>query len=102
MSDDKDMISDDEMTAIIQLGEDIKAAIVGVSILGGAKPARMLAASVIAMTELNVDHTKPGHEEYSLEKMIDGIRAFHADIMEHRKEQAVADAAEARERGSIQ
>jgi hypothetical protein len=102
MSDDKDMISDDEMAAIIQLGEDIKAAIVGVSILNGAKPTRMLAASVIAMTELNVDHTKPGHEEWSLEQMIEGIRAMHADLMEAKHNQDMADAAEARQRGSIQ
>lgn len=102
MSDDKDTISDDEMAAITQLSEDIKAAIVGISVLNGAKPSRMLAALVVASTELNFDHTKPGHEEWSLEQMIEGIRAMHADLMEAKAAQDMADAAEARQRGSIQ
>jgi hypothetical protein len=102
MSDDKDMISDDEMAAIIQLSEDIKAAIVGLAVLTGAKPSRMLAAMVVATAELNLDHTKPGHEEWSLEQMIDGIRAMHADLMEAKHNQDMADAAEAHQRGSIQ
>jgi hypothetical protein len=102
MSDDKDMISDADMAAIIQLSEDIKAAIVGLSVVTGAKPSRMLAAMVVAMAELNLDHTKPGHEQWSLEQMLDGIRAMHDDLMENRQIQDMADAAEARQRGSIQ
>jgi hypothetical protein len=102
MSDDKDTISDAEMAAIIQLSEDIKAAIVGLAVVTGAKPSRMLAAMVVASAELNLDHTKPGHEEWSLEQMIDGIRAMHADLMEAKHNQDMADAAEARQRGSIQ
>jgi hypothetical protein len=102
MSDDKDTISDAEMAAIIQLGEDIKAAIVGLAVVSGAKPSRMLAAMVIASAELNLDHTKPGHEEWSLEQMIEGIRAMHADLMEAKHNQDMADAAKARQQGSIQ
>jgi hypothetical protein len=56
----------------------------------------------VAAAELNLDHTKPGHEEWSLEQMIDGIRAMHADLMEARAAQDIAEANEARERGSIQ
>jgi ATP-dependent DNA ligase len=96
------MISDADMAAIIQLSEDIKAAIVGLSVVTGAKPSRMLAAMVVAMAELNLDHTKPGHEQWSLEQMLDGIRAMHDDLMENRQIQDMADAAEARQRGSIQ
>jgi hypothetical protein len=102
MSDDKDTISDSEMASILQLSEDIKAAIVGLAVVTGAKPSRMLAAMVVATAELNLDHTKPGHEEWSLEQMIDGIRAMHADLMEAKHNQDMADAAEARQRGSIQ
>jgi hypothetical protein len=102
MSDDKEMISDGEMAQIIELSEGIKAAVVGLAVLNGAKPSRMLAAVVVAATELNFDHTKPGHEEWSLEQMIDGIRAMHADLMEAKAAQDIAEANEARERGSIQ
>jgi hypothetical protein len=34
--------------------------------------------------------------------MIDGIRAMHADLMEAKKERDIAEANEARERGTIQ
>jgi hypothetical protein len=102
MTKDKDTISDDEMAQIVQLGEEIEAAILGLCFLRSAKPTRMLAASVVAMTQLNITHTKPGHEEWSLNQMIEGIRALHADMMEDRQERAMADAAEARERGAIQ
>jgi hypothetical protein len=82
MPEDNGMISESEMAAIIQLGEDIKAAVVGLAVVTGAKPSRMLAALVVATAEINLDYTKPGHEEWSLEQMIDGIRAIHADLME--------------------
>ena len=102
MSDYKDTISDAEMAEIIELSEGIKTAVVGLAVVTGAKPSRMLAALVVATAELNLDHTKPGHEEWSLEQMIEGIRAMHADLMEAKHNQDMADAAEARERGSIQ
>jgi hypothetical protein len=102
MSNDEDMISKSEMAEIIQLSEDIKAAIVGISVLSGAKPTRMLAALVVASTELNFDHSKPGHEEFALEQMIEGMRAMHADLVEAKHNQDIDDAAEARQRGSIQ
>jgi hypothetical protein len=102
MSDEKEMISDGEMAQIIEMSEHIKAAVLGLAVLNGAKPSRMLAAVVVAATELNFDHTKPGHEEWSLEQMIDGIRAMHADLMEAKKERDIAEANEARERGTIQ
>jgi hypothetical protein len=102
MSDDKEMISDNDMAEIIQLSEDIKGVVVGLAVASGAKPSRMLASLVVAAAELNLDHTKPGHEEWSLEQMIDGIRAMHADLMEARAAQDIAEANEARERGSIQ
>lgn len=102
MSEDKEMISDNDMAEIIELSEQIKAAVVGLAVVSGAKPSRMLAALVVASAELNLDHTKPGHEEWSLEQMIDGIRAMHADLMEAKAAQDIAEANEARERGSIQ
>jgi hypothetical protein len=102
MHDDEDMISDAKVAEIIQLSEDIKAAALGLAVAAGAKPSRMLAALVLVTTQLTLDHTKPGHETWSLEKMIEGIRALHVDMMEEKRDQDMADAAEARQRGSIQ
>jgi hypothetical protein len=96
------MISDKEMAEIVQLSEDIKTAVIGLAVISEAKPSRMLAALVVAAAELNLAHTKPGHEEWSLEQMIDGIRAMHADLMEAKAAQDIAEVNEARERGSIQ
>jgi hypothetical protein len=102
MSNDEGMISNADMMHILQLSEDIKAAMVGISNISKANPAKMVTAMAIAIADINLSHAKPGYEEWSLEQMIDGIRAMHADLMEAKHNQDMADAAEARQRGSIQ
>ncbi len=87
---------------IIAMGETIADMAVAMSLAHDAKPSTMLAALVLAVGKLNAEYAKTGHEDSSLEQLIDGIRAVHLDMLENREKQAIAEAEEARKQGAIQ
>ena len=91
-----------EVELIIAMGEAMADMAVDMSLAHDAKPSTMLAALVLAVGKLNAEYAKAGHEDSSLEQLIDGIRAIHSDLLENREKQAMAEAEEARKQGAIQ
>ena len=96
------MDDDEDVELIISMGEMMADMAVAMSLAHDAKPSTMLAALALAVGKLNAEYAKAGHEDSSLEQLIDGIRAVHLDVLENRERQAVAEAAEARKQGAIQ
>jgi hypothetical protein len=96
------MADENDVELIIAMGEAMADMAVAMSLAHDAKPSTMLAALALAIGKLNAEYVKTGHEDSSLEQLIDGIRAVHLDMLENRERQAVEEAAEARKQGTIQ
>jgi isocitrate/isopropylmalate dehydrogenase len=72
------------------------------AIKNNANPRILVAAVALTLTELSFKHSKPGQEEDAIETAINGIRVMHRDLMEEQQGDAMAEAEEARARGSVQ
>jgi hypothetical protein len=96
------MADESDVELIIAMGETMADMAVAMSLAHDAKPSTMLAALALAVGKLNAEYAKAGHEDSSLEQLIDGIRAVHLDMLENRERQAIAEAEDARRQGAIQ
>jgi hypothetical protein len=96
------MEQDDTIKMIIEMGVDIEDTAIAIALAHDAKPAALVAALIFVITKLNLEHTKPGLEGQSVKDMIQGIEAMHADMVDHNRQKAIAEADEARQRGGIQ
>lgn len=69
----------------------------------GMEPVDLLISLTTAMLELNKRYSKAGKEMESFENLINGMRSMQEHLMlEDAAEQAMEEAAEARERGAMQ
>jgi isocitrate/isopropylmalate dehydrogenase len=67
-----------------------------------ANPRIMIASAALALVELSFKHSKPGEQDAAMEATIRGIRVMHSDLMREQQDEAVAEAEEAKARGSVQ
>jgi isocitrate/isopropylmalate dehydrogenase len=67
-----------------------------------ANPRILIASVALALVELSFKHSKPGEQDGAMEATIRGIRIMHADLMAEQQDEAVAEAEEAKARGSVQ
>lgn len=64
---------------------------------------RILISSIaLALVELSFKHSKPGQHKTAIETAIHGIRVMHEDLMSEQQSDAMAEAEEAKARGSVQ
>jgi isocitrate/isopropylmalate dehydrogenase len=67
-----------------------------------ANPRILIASVALALVELSFKHSKPGQHKDAIETAIHGIRVMHEDLMNEQQDEAVAEAEEAKARGSVQ
>jgi hypothetical protein len=67
-----------------------------------ADPRFVVAAVSLAVVGLVYCHCKAGTEKQAIEPAIDGIRVMYADLLAEHDKEAVAEAMEAKARGSVQ
>ena len=72
------------------------------AIKNNANPRILVAAVALALTELSFKHSKPGQQKGAIETAINGIRVMHEDLMNEQQDEAMAEAEEAKARGSVQ
>jgi isocitrate/isopropylmalate dehydrogenase len=67
-----------------------------------ANPRILIASVALALVELSFKHSKPGQHKDAIETAIHGIRVMHEDLMNEQQDEAMAEAEEAKARGSVQ
>jgi hypothetical protein len=67
-----------------------------------ANPRILIASVALALVELSFKHSKPGQHKDAIETAIKGIRTMHSDLMNEQQDEAMAEAEEAKARGSVQ
>jgi isocitrate/isopropylmalate dehydrogenase len=67
-----------------------------------ANPRILIASAALALVELSFKHSKPGEQDAAMEATIRGVRVMHSDLVSEQQDEAMAEAEEAKARGSVQ
>jgi len=102
VSNDMEEFDDHAVAIVRHMTETIQDFAEFMAIKNKADPRTLIASVALALTELNFKHSKPGQEKDAIELVIKGIRVMHEDLAEEQQQEAMAEAKEAKARGSVQ
>lgn len=100
--DDMSDIDENTIGLVRHMTEAIEDFAEFMAIKNKAEPRILIAAVSLALTELSFKHSRPGQHKDAIETAIKGIRVMHQDLVEEQEQEAMAEAMEAKARGSVQ